>query len=75
MKTVSYNPSELEVKFAEAIVELKSELENKISGCKILDIENKINADNPILLLHLEDKDGDKHDMVFKIIQRPDKLS
>ena len=73
MKTKIYNPSQLEVQFANAIVKLKDQLERELNGCKILEVENKINADNPMLLFHLQDEDGDKHDLVVKLIQRPDK--
>ncbi len=74
MKTLSYNPSVLEVQFTQAILNLQNQLEDHIPDCKIVDVENKINADNPMLLFKVVDKDGDKHDLVIKIIQRPDKL-
>jgi hypothetical protein len=61
------------VRFAKAIVHMKDQLEQELGKCKILDIENKINADNPMLLFHIQDEDGDKHDLVIKLIQRPDK--
>lgn len=74
MKTHSYNPSVLEVQLAQAILYLQNEIEDYIPHCKIIDVENKINADNPMLLFRVVDKDGDKHDLVIKIIQRPDKI-
>lgn len=74
MKTLSYNPSALEVQLAQAILNLQNEIEDHIPNCKIVDVENKINADNPMLLFRIMDKDGDKHDLVIKIIQRPDKF-
>lgn len=72
MKTKGYNPSQLEVDFAKAIGELKHEIEKYLSGNKIINIENRITEDNPLLLFDLEDGDGDKHEMVIKIIQRAD---
>lgn len=72
MKTKSYNPSELEVRFANAISNLKHEIETHIDGNRIIEIDNRIKEDNPLLLFWLEDQDGDKHEMVIKIIQRPD---
>ena len=72
MITKNYNPSTLEVEFAQAIELLKDKIEHELSGNKILRIENKLQADNPIVKLHLQDKDGDKHELVLKIIQRPD---
>jgi hypothetical protein len=73
MKTTTYNPSPLEVEFAQAIVELKSEIEKRLKDNKIIQTENRINADNPLVLFLLEDKDGDQHEVVVKLIQKPDK--
>ena len=36
--------------------------------------DNKIQEDNPMLLFHLVDKDGDPHEIVVQIIQRADKF-
>ena len=72
MITQNYNPSTLEVEFAQAIELLRSQIENELTGNKIIGMDNKLQADNPMVLIHLEDKDGDKHEMVIKIIQRPD---
>jgi hypothetical protein len=74
MKTLSYNPSVLEVQFAQSILNLQNQLEDHIVDCKIVNVENKINNDNPMLLFQVVDKDGDKHEIVIKIIQRPDKI-
>jgi hypothetical protein len=73
MKTQKYNPSDLEVKFAKTIMDLQQELEQKL-GLKIESIDNKINADNPLLKFVLTDNDGDEHEVILKIIQRPDKF-
>lgn len=72
MKTTSYNPSQLEVEFANALTVLKDQIEQHLSGNKILHIEGKNQVDNPILTFRLKDEDGDEHEMVVKIIQRPD---
>ena len=72
MKTTSYNPSKLEVGMAEAIVELKSEVEKWLMGCTIIKMDNNIHKDNPLIKIHLKDKDEDPHQIVIKIIQTPD---
>jgi hypothetical protein len=74
MRTTQYNPSQLEVEFAKAIKELKGELEAKLSSSKIIDIEDKIQADNPMVKVHLRDNDNDPHEIVLKIIQKPDQF-
>ncbi|MDN4164204.1 hypothetical protein QWY31_01760 [Cytophagales bacterium LB-30] len=74
MKTQQYNPSPLEVQFAEALENLRSQIEPHLGGNKIVEIVNKLQADNPIMVFHLQDADGDPHEMVIKLIQRPDKF-
>ena len=74
MKTTKYNPSDLEVSFAQALEDLKDQIEKKLPGNDIIDIDNKITADNPIVKFFLLDKDGDPHEVVLKIIQTPDKF-
>ena len=72
MKTTAYNPSPLEVEFAKALTDLQSEIEGHLSSNRIDKIENDINADNPMLKIYLTDTDGDRHQMVIKLIQKPD---
>lgn len=72
MKTKSYNPSQLEVAFSTALTTLKGEIEKHLNGNKITRIDNRNHQDNPMLIFELEDNDGDKHEMVIKIIQRAD---
>ncbi len=72
MKTTSYNPSPLEVDLAKGLCELQSQLEQHLDGNKIETIENKIQQDNPMVVLKTQDQDGDPHEIVIKIIQRPD---
>lgn len=74
MKTEYYNPSNLEVRFAKALVELKDVIQNKLNGYKIEDIESDTNADNPLLRINMTDKEGDKHQLVLKIIQKADDI-
>jgi len=74
MRTEHYNPSQLEVEMAYALTELQSQLGKFLTHNTIKSIENRIQEDNPMLLLHLEDQDGDPHEVVVKIIQRADKF-
>lgn len=74
MKTTVYNPSELEVEFAKALENVKEQLESNLPGNRIIEIENRIQTDNPILRFKLQDADGDPHEIVVKVIQTPDKF-
>lgn len=74
MKTLTYNPSPIEVDFAEALEALKDNLQKELNGLSIEKIENEITADNPLIRFHLKDKDGDPHELVVKVIQKPDKF-
>jgi hypothetical protein len=72
MKTVNYNPSPLEVELAKAIIGLRPQLSKLLSTNEIIGIDNMIDKDNPMVILKLRDTDGDAHEVVLKIIQRPD---
>jgi len=72
MLTKQYNPSQLEVEIAKAIKELAPEIEAKLSQFKIIEVEDKIKADNPLVRLKIKDNDDDPHEVVLKIIQKPD---
>ena len=74
MKTENYNPSQLEVEFSYGLTEIKGEIEKYLTHNKIVGVENKIKEDNPMLLFHLVDSDGDPHEIVVQVIQRPDKF-
>ena len=74
MKTDSYNPSRLEVEFADALAELKDQLQEKLSVFEITHIEKQTKLDNPIVNFELKDSDGDKHQVVIRIIQKADNL-
>ena len=72
MKTEHYNPSQLEVEVSYGLTEMASELEKYLTHNKVVKVENKIKEDNPMLVFHMVDTDGDPHEVVVKVIQRPD---
>jgi len=74
MKTSAYNPSPLEVDFANALLVLQKELEKKLQDNQIIHVESQIRRDNPMVKFSLLDKDGDPHEVVVRIIQIPDKF-
>jgi hypothetical protein len=74
MKTSSYNPSPLEVDFANALHILQEHLEKHVQGNKIVHVESNIRRDNPMVKFSLIDEDGDPHEIVVRIIQIPDKF-
>ncbi|HEY4650701.1 MAG TPA: hypothetical protein VIG72_04770, partial [Pontibacter sp.] len=71
MKTRHYNPSTLEVEFAKAFHELSPQLEKKIKQTQVVDVKADHTLDNPQLTYRLKDKEGDLHEIVVQIIQRP----
>lgn len=73
MKTQSYNPSPLEVEFANVLKDMKPDFESKMNY-RITEIRQSLEEDNPRVVFVMEDKDGDVHELVLKIIQRPDNL-
>jgi len=74
MKTSAYNPSPLEVDFANALTSLQKELEKQLKGSRITNVEGHIKRDNPMVKFSLVDSDGDPHEIVLRIIQIPDKF-
>ena len=74
MKTSSYNPSPLEVDFANALHILQEQIEGHLQNNKIVKVESNLNRDNPMVRFNLVDKDGDPHEIVLRIIQIPDKF-
>jgi len=74
MKTTTYNPSDLEVAFAQALEDLRENIEKHLPDNEIIKIENKIKEDNPLVKFYLLDKDGDPHEIVLKVIQTPDRF-
>lgn len=74
MKTSTYNPSPLEVDFANALYILQKDIEQHLQGNKIVHVESNIKRDNPMIKFNLMDKDGDQHEIVVRIVQIPDKF-
>jgi hypothetical protein len=74
MKTSTYNPSPLEVDFANALYILQKEIEKHLQGNQITNVETQLKKDNPMVRFSLVDKDGDPHEIVVRIIQIPDKF-
>jgi hypothetical protein len=74
MKTTSYNPSPLEVDFANALTILQKEIEKHLQNNQITHIESNMTRDNPMVKFSLIDKDGDPHEIVVRIVQIPDKF-
>ena len=74
MKTSSYNPSPLEVDFANALYVLQKEIEKNLHDNQVIHVESQIRRDNPMVKFSLLDKDGDPHEVVVRIIQIPDKF-
>jgi hypothetical protein len=74
MKTKYYNPSTLEVSFAIAFQDLTQQLEDRLNAGKVVNITPVHDADNPMVIYKLKDNEGDLHEVVVQIIQRPDNL-
>ncbi len=74
MKTTAYNPSPLEVDFANSLVILQKEIEKHLQDNKIVGVEPNLTRDNPMVKFNLVDKDGDPHEIVVRIVQIPDKF-
>jgi hypothetical protein len=74
MKTSTYNPSPLEVDFANALFILQGQIQKHLHDNQVINVESDINQDNPTVKFSLLDKDGDPHEVVIRIIQIPDKF-
>lgn len=74
MKTQDYNPSPLEVRFVDVLCDLKDEINKKLEHFNVYKIESNKQIDNPIIDFYLKDSDGDEHELIIKIIQKPDKF-
>ena len=74
MKTSTYNPSPLEVDFANALYILQGEIQKHLQGNEVVSVESNIKRDNPMVKFSLLDKAGDPHEIVVRIIQIPDKF-
>ena len=72
MITQDYNPSPIEVKFVEVLSELKGDINKKLPNFDIYKIEYNTKLDNPTIEFFLKDSDGDEHEIVLMVIQKPD---
>ena len=70
----SYNPSPIEVDFANALYVLQKEIEKHLQNNQVIHVETNIRRDNPMVRFSLLDKDGDPHEIVLRIVQVPDKF-
>jgi hypothetical protein len=75
MRTDNYNPSVFEVKLAKAIMACTEQIQQHMGeDLQIVDTTEHYQIDNPMVTLHVTDQDGDLHELVIKVIQRPDKF-
>jgi len=74
MKTTNYNPSTIEIQCAQIITGMIDEINKRLDGFTVYKIENDINKDNPTVEIFMKDNDGDIHEVIMKIIQKPDKF-
>ena len=75
MITKDYNPSPIEVRFVEVLCDLKDEINKQLPNYDVVSIENNIQLDNPTIDFKLKDSDGDHHEIILKVIQKPDEVS
>ena len=74
MKTNAYNPSPLEVDFANALFILQKDIQKHLQDNQVINVESNMKRDNPMVKFSLLDKDGDPHEIVVRIVQIPDKF-
>ena len=74
MITKEYNPSPIEVRFVEVLCDLKDEINKRFHDFNVYSIENNTQLDNPTIDFFIEDKDGDRHEIILKVIQKPDEV-
>ena len=74
MITKDYNPSPIEVRFVEVLCDLKNEINEKLVNFDVIKIENNTQIDNPTIDFYLKDIDGDEHEIILKVIQKPDPI-
>lgn len=72
MITKSYNPSSLETEMINAIKSLEEEIASRLTGNKLINTIVRLERDNPDVLFVVQDEDGDRHEIVVKVIQRND---
>ena len=74
MKTPSYNPSPLEVDFANALFILQKEIQKHLQGNEVFHVESNIKRDYAMVKFIVLDKDGYPHEIFLRIVQIPDKF-
>ena len=73
MITKDYNPSPIEVNFVEAMCKLKDQIEQQLGSYNVTKIQSNTKLDNPTVNFFLKDGDGDEHELIVKVIQKPDR--
>ena len=58
MKTVSYNPSDLEVEIANILENLQTQISDLLKNRKVSSVERNLDMDNPTIYLNILDDDG-----------------
>lgn len=53
---------------------MAQQLEERLDSGKVINITPIHNTDNPMVIYKLKDEEGDLHEVVVQIIQRPDNL-
>ena len=72
MITKDYNPSEIEVRFARVLADLGNIIAGKMAPLKLENIEEDSNRDNPHVRFYFSDQEGDLHEVLCRVIQKPD---
>ena len=67
MKTSTYNPSPLEVDFANALFILQEQIQKHLHDNEVINVESNLKQDNPTVKFKLLDKDGDPHEIIIRI--------
>lgn len=74
MITKNYNPSDLEIRFSKALAECGPEIARKMKPLQLEAVKTDEHQDNPVLYFRFTDAEGDLHEIVCRVIQRPDSL-
>lgn len=72
MISKDYNPSEIEVQFARVLADLGNIIAGKMAPLKPENIEEDGSRDNLHLCLYFSDQDSDLHEVLCRVIQKPD---
>lgn len=74
MKTHVYNPSPIETEIANALINAQREIGKHLKNLTITQASADLSQDNPTVKFNLADEDGDRHQIVLKIVQIPDQV-